>query len=137
MADDTPYIPPGAEDEEQSDVLGKLDHLLNKHRPRPRDAGDEALPVLTEALPPEPVAAIPTLTDIVSAGARPQRAPETGHIETALVQRLAIRLEVERSRLLAEGASADRTAVIDELVARLRASLPDIVRVALDREERR
>jgi len=134
MAEDTPYIPPGAEDEEQSDVLGKLDHLLNKHRPRPRDSGSEALPVLTEALPTEP---IPTLTDIVAPGARPQRAPETGHIEMALIQRLAIRLEVERSRLLADGASADRAAVIDELVARLRASLPDIVRVALDREERR
>jgi hypothetical protein len=137
MSEDTPYIPPGAEDEEQSDVLGKLDHLLNKHKPRPRDSGSGALPVLTEALPPEPAEAIPTLTDIVAPGAKPQRAPDTGHIETALIQRLAIRLEVERSRLLADGASADRAAVLDELVARLRASLPDIVRVALDREERR
>ena len=136
MSEDTPYIPPGAEDEE-SDVLGKLDHLLNKHNPRPRDPESESLPVLTEALAADPPEGIPTLTDIVSAGTRPPQAAGPGPVETALVQRLAIRLEVERSRMLAEGASADRAAVIDELVARLRASLADIVHVALDREERR
>jgi hypothetical protein len=130
--DDPPYVPTGAEDE-PSDVIGKLDGLIGRHKPRP---APEQVPVLTEALP-QGDAAIPTLTDIVSRPASPAPDADGGGLEAALVRRLAMRLEVEKARLLAEGASADRTAVLEELIGRLRESLPDIVRVAMERGERR
>ncbi len=132
--DDTPYVPPGAEVDEPGDVIGKLDGLIGRHRARPMP---EQVPVLTEVLP-QGDDAIPTLTDIVArpaAAAKPAEGKES--LEAALVQRLAMRLEVEKARLLAEGASADRAALLEELTARLRESLPDIVRVALERGERR
>jgi len=132
--------PPGAEDE-AADVLGKLDELLNRHKPRPADPESAAVPTLSDAFesdpPPDP---IPTLTDAVHPLVqRPARevSPAAG-IDAALVRRLAMRLEVERARLLAEApADADRARMLDELVSRLRDSLSDIVQVALDREERR
>ncbi|HEX7812957.1 MAG TPA: hypothetical protein VF460_13705 [Burkholderiales bacterium] len=138
MAEDTPYVPPGAEDEESSDVLGKLDELLNRHKPKPR-AEAEAVPILTDVLPEEDSDAIPTLTDIVSGpGSPPREAAAQRSLEGGLVQRLGMRLEVERARLLGEGAGTPgRAEVLDELVNRLRESLPDIVQVALSREERK
>lgn len=153
MAEDTPpYIPPGAEDDESSDVLGKLDELLKRHKPR--TPGAEAVPILTDALPEADADAIPTLTDIVSRpdpprreapgeyrleGAGPERAGlESAGLESSLVQRLGMRLEVERARLLGEGGGTQVGAeVLGELVDRLRESLPDIVRMALNREERK
>lgn len=142
MAEDLPpYVPPGAEDEESSDVLGKLDDLLNRHKPRPLDPVAAPVPILTDALPEEVPDAIPTLTDIVSrsdSAPRPREAALPGSLEGALVQRLGMRLEVERARLLgAAGGSRDRAEIIDELVRRLRESLPDIVQVAFNREERK
>jgi hypothetical protein len=138
MAQDTPYIPPGAEDE-QDDVLGKLDDLLNRHRTRPQDLAP--VPVLTDALaqPEEPADGIPTLTEVVS---RPADAARTQAampgLEAGLVQRLAMLLEVERARLAAESAADPaRAAIVDEMVARLRESLADIVRIALGREGRK
>lgn len=138
MAEDTPYVPPGAE-HEASDVLGKLDDLINRHKPKPFDPESAPVPILTEALPEDDTGAIPTLTDIVSRPDAPRRetAAQSG-LEGALVQRLAMRLEVERARLLGEsGGDPARAAVLDELIARLRESLPDIVQVALSREERK
>lgn len=134
-----PYVPPGAEDEESNDVLGKLDDLLNKHKPRPLAAGAEAVPVLTDALPEEDAGAIPTLTDIFTRPESPPRAaPVSSGLESALVRRLGMRLEVERARLLGEaGGTQVRTELLDELVKRLRESLPGIVQVALSREERK
>ncbi len=138
MAEDTPYVPPGAEDAE-TDVLGKLDELLNRHKPKPRDPKGEPVPVLTDARPEEDRSGIPTLTDIVSRPDMPAPAArgESG-VQGALVQRLAMRLEVERARLLGEaGGNAARAEILDELVDRLRESLPDIVDVALSRVERK
>lgn len=138
MAEDTPpYIPPGAEDDESSDVLGKLDDLLNRHKPPV--PGAQAVPILIDALPEKDADAIPTLTDIVSrADPQPRDAPTQGGLESALVQRLGMRLEVERARLLGEaGGTQVRAEVLDELVNRLRESLPDIVQMALSREERK
>jgi hypothetical protein len=138
MAEDTPYIPPGAEDEE-SDVLGKLDELINRHKPKPRDPAIEPVPILIDALPEDDTRGIPTLTDIVSRPDTPP--PDAGAqsgVEGALVQRLAMRLEVERARLLgAAGGNPARTEILDELIERLRESLPDIVRVTFSREERK
>lgn len=136
MAEDMPYIPPGAEDE-QSDVLGKLDDLLNRHKSRPRGAESEPVPVLTEALPEQSADAIPTLTDIVSAGAAPIEPIDHGTLERALVQRLAMRVEIERARLAAEaGGDPQRLAMLDDLAARLHAALEGIVRAALARDRR-
>lgn len=136
MAEDMPYIPPGAEDE-QSDVLGKLDDLLNRHKSRPRGAGVEPVPVLTEALPEQSADAIPTLTDVVSPGAAPIQPIDHGNLERALVQRLAMRMEIERARLAAEaGGDPQRLAVLDELSARLCDALQGIVRAALARDKR-
>lgn len=134
-----PYVPPGAEDEESNDVLGKLDDLLNKHKPKPPAAGALAVPILTDALPEQVADTIPTLSDIVSRPDSPPReAPASSSLAGALVQRLGMRLEVERARLLGEaGGTQVRTEVLDELVKRLRESLPDIVQVALSREERK
>lgn len=136
MAEDTPYIPPGAEDGE-NDVLGKLDELLNRHKPKPRDPGAEPVPVLTDALRDED--SIPTLTDIVSRPGTPSAdAAAPNRLAAALVQRLAMRLEVERARMLGEaGGDSARAAILEELIFRLRESLPDIVQVALKREDRR
>ena len=135
MVEDNPYIPPGAEDAE-GDVLGKLDDLLNRHKPRPQDP--QAAPVLTDALAEDDASGIPTLTDIVSRPQAPPREPAAqSGLDSALVQRLAMRLEVERARLLGEaGSDAVRAELLNELITRLRESLPDIVRVALEREER-
>ncbi len=137
MAEDTPYIPPGAENGE-NDVLGKLDELLNRHKPRPRDPEAEPVPILTDALQAD-TDSIPTLTDIVSRPDLPARvaaAPDS--LAGALVQRLAMRLEVERARLLGEaGGDSTRAGILDELITRLRESLPDIVQVAISREERK
>lgn len=134
MAEDPPYVPVGAE-EPESDVLGKLDNLINKHKPRARDDA-EGLPVLTEALVTPPDDGIPTLTDIVAPGQRPATA-ESRALEDALVQGLAVQLEAQRARLAAAGGNADRVALIDTVVAQLRQALPDIVRTALDRQQRR
>lgn len=138
MSEDTPHIPPGAEDGE-NDVLGKLDELLNRHKPKSRDPEAEPVPILTDALHEDDADNIPTLTDIVSRpdpAARVAAAPDA--LAGALVQRLAMRLEVERARLLGEaGGDSIRAGILDELITRLRESLPDIVQVALKREDRR
>lgn len=134
MAEDTPYVPPGAEGEE-SDVLGKLDHLLNKHKPRPRDPESDPVPVLTEAIAQDKPDAIPTLTDIVTPGAPPPEAIDRHDRHGDLVRRLAMRLEMERDRLAAESAGdALRIQALDELSRRLSDSLAEIVREALERE---
>lgn len=136
MVEDNPYIPPGADDGE-GDVLGKLDDLLNRHKPPPQDP--QAAPVLTDALPEEDASGIPTLTDIVSRPQPSAREPAAqSGLDSALVQRLAMRLEVERARLLGEaGSDPVRTELLNELITRLRESLADIVQVAIGREERR
>ena len=138
MAEDMPYVPPGAEDE-ATDVLGKLDELLNRHKPKPRDPESEPVPVLTDARQEDDRPDIPTLTDIVSRPDIPAPAArgESG-VQAALVQRLGMRLEVERARLLSQpGGNPARAEILDELINRLRESLPDIVDVALSREERK
>ena len=131
-SDDAPYVPTGAQGD-ADDLIGKLDELIGRHKPR---LAPEMAPVLTESLQ-QAEDTIPTLTEIVSRPA-PQATESGQHgLENALVQRLAMRLEVEKARLLAEGTDADRAALLDELIARLRESLPDLVRVAIERDGRR
>ena len=144
MVQDNRYVPPpGAEDEEN--VLGKLDQLLNKHRRGTSDPGSAPVPELNDSLrgadAPVPET-IPTLVDKVSVPARepslPQR-PEASPsvnasvaLEAAINLRLAARLDSERARLLERiGNDPVRAQALDQLIAELKRSLPAIVRSVL------
>lgn len=137
MAEEVPPADREDPDDDGEDVLGKLDHLLHKYRPQPADA-DPALPVLSDALHPQPQARpedlIPTLTDIVGKPARGASFRDTPRVpnaalETRLIYALAAALEAERARL-AVGDPA-QVAQLDALIAELKRALPAIVRVAL------
>lgn len=123
----------------EEDILGKLDQLMHRHRPRPPEA-DPALPVLSDALKPQPGSApedpIPTLTDIVGKSARPasfrrpaRRADPA--LETRIIYGLAAALEAEGKRLASTDRDPARVRQIEALVAELRRALPAIVRSAL------
>lgn len=133
--------PPSRTDEpgEQEDVLGKLDQLLQRHRSRPPES-DPAVPVLSDALTPEPEPApedpIPTLTDIVGKPAPPASFRKIARradpaLETRIIYGLAAVLEAEGKRLVSEGGDPARIRQIEALVAELRRALPAIVRSAL------
>lgn len=135
-------IPPSSRDEPgepEEDILGKLDQLLHRHRPRPPES-DPALPVLSDALRPEtevaPEDPIPTLTDVVGKSARPasfrrpaRRADPA--LEARIIYGLAAALEAEGKRLAATRGDPDRIQQIETLIAEIRRSLPTIVRSAL------
>lgn len=132
-------IPPAGRDQpgEPEDILGKLDRLLHRHRPRPPEA-DPALPVLSDVLQPQaaPEDPIPTLTDIVGSSARPasfrrpaRRADPA--LETRIIYGLASALEAEGARLASTGGDPARIRQIESLIAELRRALPAIVRSAL------
>ena len=137
MAEDIP--PPDQEEsgEHSEDILGKLDQLLHRHRPKPPEA-DAALPVLSDALQlePPPEDPIPTLRDIVSKSGGPAsfRKPTTRTdpaLETRIIYRLAAALETEGARLASAGGDPARIREIGVLIAELRRALPAIVRSAL------
>jgi len=148
-ADPGNFLPPGAEDED--DVFGKLDQLLNKHRPGTAEPGALPVPELTDSLhrTDAPVPGnIPTLVDKVSGPARdsslPQRigamqsANSKAVLEAGINLRLAVRLETERARLLEQiGNDAERAQALDQLIAALKRSLPEIVRSVLSDEPAR
>ena len=125
--------------ERGEDILGKLDQLLHRHRPKPPEA-DASLPVLSDALQLEPESPpedpIPTLMDIVGKSARPAsfRKPATRAdpaLETRILYRLAAALEVEGTRIASAGGDPARIRQIELLIAELRRALPAIVRSAL------
>lgn len=138
MAEGTP--PSRTEESgEPEDVLGKLDQLLQRHRPRSPES-DPAVPVLSDALQPDPEHApedpIPTLTDIVGKSARPAsfRRPAgraDPALETRIIYGLAAALEAEGKRLVSACGDPAHTRQIEALVAELRRALPAIVRSAL------
>lgn len=135
-------IPPPAQEEsgeDSEDILGKLDQLLHRHRPKPPET-DPALPVLSDALQPEPELPpedpIPTLVDVVGKSSRPAsfRRPLTRAdpvLETRIIYKLAAALETEGARLSSSGGDPARVREIEMLVAELRRALPAIVRSAL------
>ena len=139
MAEEIPRGPePRLEADQQDDVLGKIDQLLNRHRPKLSAA--EAIPVLTDASDQEDVPiddGIPLLTDVVNGPGRqaspPPASSRSGTISVALLlRRLTIALEAEHARLLASiGDDAVQVRKLDGLVAELKRALPAAVRAAV------
>jgi len=140
MAEEIPRGPESPPDaDQQDDVLGKIDQLLSRHRPKPPAV--EAIPVLTDAPPEEEVSlddAIPVLTDVVTGPGRPVRTlPEPSRfssIDSALIlQRMQIALDAEHIRLLAQinRNDAEKARMVDRLVTGLKQALPGIVRAAI------
>lgn len=144
MAEDFRNLPsPGADDED--DVLGKLDHLLHKHRTGMPESGVAPVPELTDSLRGNDAHVpgnIPTLVDMVTGPARgsslPQRANTSpsantnAALEAGINLRLAVKLESERARLLERiGNDPVRAQALDQLITELKRSLPGVVRSAL------
>ena len=134
------FSPRDAGDED--DVLGKLDQLLNKHRPGADEPGATTVPELTDSLRGADATvpgSIPTLVDVVSGPVRDPSLPEQRRtvpsanaaavLEVGINFRLAVKLESERARLLEQiGNDPLRARAVDELITELKRSLPAIVR---------
>ncbi len=127
------------ETDQQDDVLGKIDQLLNRHRPK-APAGD-IVPVPSDPSQEEIVPGndgIPILLDVVSPARRPATpAPSAalpGNITRVLIlRRMAIALDAEHIRLLAQIDRQDieQARMLDRLVGELKRALPGAVRAAL------
>ncbi len=124
---------PSLDDDPQDDVVGKIDQLLNRHRPR--TPATEAIPVLTDA--PREAAGpvddgIPLLTDAVNAPIAPASS-RSGTVSSVLIlRRMALSLDAEHARLRAQlGGDAAQIQLLDRLVAELKRALPAAVRSAV------
>ena len=140
MAEEIPRAPePTFDAEQHDDVLGKIDQLLNRHRPKTSVA--DAIPVLMGGSREKTVPiddGIPILSDVVS---RPRQsatlAPSPaspGTISSVLIlRRMAIALDAEHIRLLAQidRNDAEQARMLDRLVGELKRALPGAVRAAL------
>lgn len=127
------------ETDQQDDVLGKIDQLLNRHRPKTSAA--DAVPVLTDASQ-EDVGSIddgiPVLVDVVTGPGRPAKLPPSptrpSTITSVLIlRRMSIALDAEHIRLLAQidRSDADQARMLDRLVGEIKRALPGAVRAAL------
>lgn len=119
------------------DVLGKIDQLLNRHRPRSAVAGAGTAPAATSVPDAVPIGdGIPVLTDVVagpgSAAVRSFASSRSGTLSSAmLVRRLGLALDDEHARLAAQfGGDAAQAELLDRLVAELKRALPAAVRAA-------
>ena len=138
MAEDIPPEP-HLEADQQDDILGKIDQLMNRHRPRISPA--EAIPVLTQTPSQEDVPiddGIPVLRDVVTGPGRPARplpaSSRPGTITSVLLlRRMSIALDAEHIRLLAQidRNDAEQARMLDRLVGELKRALPGAVRAAL------
>jgi len=127
MAEEIPGGPePTLAADQHDDVLGKIDQLLNRHRPR--IAAAEAIPIED---------GIPILMDVVTgpglAAKPPPASSRAGTLSSVLIlRRMVIALEAEHARLLAQiGGDPAQVRMLDRLVAELRRALPAAVRAAL------
>ena len=138
MAEEIPPEP-HLEADQEDDVLGKIDQLLNRHRPKISAA--EAIPALTETPSQEDVPiddGIPILMDVVTGPSHPPRTPPAssrfGTISSVLIlRRMAIALDAEHIRLLAQidRSDAEQARMLDRLFGELKRALPGAVRAAL------
>jgi hypothetical protein len=140
MAEEIPRGPePQPEADQEDDVLGKIDQLLQRHRPKLSAA--EAIPLLTEVPGPVDVPiddGIPILRDVVSGFGRPAKlarsASRPSTISNVLIlRRMSIALDAEHIRLLAQidRNDAEQARMLDRLVGELKRALPGVVRAAL------
>ncbi|HVY07265.1 MAG TPA: hypothetical protein VHB46_14925 [Burkholderiales bacterium] len=117
------------------DVVGKIDQLLNRHRPKP--APEDTIPVLVQASQDEAAPdGIPVLTDVVEhrsqllAMATPDVPRPIDNL--VILRRLATALEGEHLRLREQiGDDPAQIRMLDSLAAELRRALPAAVRAAL------
>ena len=138
MAEERPgETDPVFEEDQQDDVVGKIDQLLNRHRPR---SATSEIPVLTEPSQLDDVPTddgIPILTDIVAGPGQsavvPSGLSRSNVISSTLIlRRMAVSLEAEQARLLAQmGNDAALARMLERLVAELKRALPAAVRAAI------
>jgi len=133
MAEDIPGEPPLPADDSE-DVLGKIDQLLNRHRPKAPAV--EAIPVLTDE--DVPIGdGIPVLTDVVGGPGQSESLPlpfsRSSTISSALIlRRMAVALDAEHASLMAQiGGDLAQARMLDRLVAELKRALPAAVRAAI------
>ena len=140
MAEEIPGgLDPTFDVDQNDDVLGKIDQLLNRHRPKTAVA--DVIPVLVDGSRGKTVPiddGIPILSDVVSGPRRPATlAPSPASPSTAssvlIVRRMAIALDAEHIRLLAQidRNDAEQARMLDRLVGELKRALPGAVRAAL------
>ncbi|MEO8159708.1 MAG: hypothetical protein ABI648_18060 [Betaproteobacteria bacterium] len=135
--DDARRTEPRADTDLQDDVLGKIDQLLNRHRPKAPI--NESIPLLTDAPQDETLLddGIPVLTDIVTGPGQPSGdAPATSRSSTIsstqIIRRLGVALDAEHSRLLTQiGDDPLQLQLLERLVTELRRALPAAVRAAI------
>ena len=140
MGEEIPQKPdPALGAGEQDDVLGKIDQLLNRHRPKTASAG--AIPVLMDTTPVHDIApgdGIPVLTDIVGAPRpvetpRPASSRSNAGISLQIVRRMSLALDSEHARLMAQLAGdGEQMRMLDRLVIELKRALPAAVRAAVE-----
>lgn len=125
-----------------TDLFGKLDSLIQKHRGRASRPPEEVVPMLMEPVENAlPESDIPVLLDAVDAGAQsddgvPARlAHARRQLQVALYLRLRQRLDAELEAALADDSRLGAVA-IDPLFSRvtdeLRAVLPVVVRESVE-----
>jgi len=131
--DNPPKDPSTPHSDDATDVVGKIDELLHRHRGKSL-AGDADSSQAHEA----PIAdGIPVLTDVVMGRGQdaksPPTPPQSKTVNSVLiVRRMALSLDAEHARLLAEmGGDADQLRILDRLVAELKHALPAAVRAAI------
>lgn len=140
MAEEIPRAPePTFDAEQHDDVLGKIDQLLNRHRPKTSVA--DAIPMLMGGSreKADPIDdGIPILSDVVSGPRRSATlAPSQAHSSTIssvlILRRMAIALDAEHIRLLAQvdRNDAEQARMLSRLVGELKRALPGAVRAAL------
>jgi hypothetical protein len=138
MAEEIPNRPPGFAADQQDDVLGKIDQLLNRHLPKSPPA--DVVPVLTDTSLDDEVGAsdgIPVLTDAVAGPGQSARPPLPSRLSTRntvqIVRRMSMALDAEHARLAAQiGGDATQVRLLDRLVAELKRALPAAVRAAIN-----
>ena len=140
MAEETPRGPgPSHQADQQDDVLGKIDQLLSRHRPKTSAAQSVPMPTGRPSEKDVPLDdGIPILMDVVTGPGRPlNQAPASsraGTISSALLlQRMAIALDAEHIRLLTQidRDDTEQARMLDRLVGELKRALPGALRAAL------
>jgi hypothetical protein len=138
MAENIPPKQAPSSSPADTDVVGKIDELLNRHRSK-LPAGD-VIPIAIDSSHAQDALTgdgIPVLTDVVAGpGQDSTLAPvplQSRMVNSVLiVRRMALALDAEHARLSVEmGGDTNQLRVLDRLVAELKHALPAAVRAAI------